>query len=310
MGPEFIRILLIEDNQDSILLLQEELFEDNGNGKFEMEVAERLSTGLEFLSKGGIDVILLDLTLPDSQGIDTFHKVKSHVPDIPVIVLSNFDDESFAVKAVQEGAQAYLVKGKVDKDLLVRTIRYSIERNQMLRKLEQAQVELEKLAHYDGLTGLLNRDLFNEHLSKSISRANREKKMMALLFLDLDKFKAINDTLGHAIGDLLLQSVAKRITSCVRKSDVAARQGGDEFVIALEGIGHEEGAAVVAQRIIEELSNVYILEDKEFSITTSIGISLCPRDSVDVDTLVKNADTAMYNAKTCGRNNYKFFVQN
>jgi len=307
MESEFIRILLIEDNRDSIELLQEELLEGDGSKKFKLEFAERFSAGLERISKGGIDVILLDITLPDSRGIDTFIKMQEKAPDVPIIVLSNFDDETFAVKAVQEGAQDYLVKGRADRELLVRTIRYSIERHQMLKKLAQAQEELQRLAHYDNLTGLLNRDLFYEHLSKSIIRSHREKKILAIMFLDLDKFKTINDTLGHAVGDLLLQSVAKRITNCVRKYDIVARQGGDEFIIALDGITSEESVTIIAQRILEVLSDAHILEGNELSISTSIGISIFPKDSVDMNTLVKNADVAMYNAKEHGRNNYKFF---
>jgi diguanylate cyclase (GGDEF)-like protein len=251
MDPELIKILLVEDNPDSIELMQEELLEGNGIKKFKLEFAERLSAALERLNEGGIDVILLDITLPDSQGIDTFIKVQAHVPDIPVILLSNLDDESFAVKAVQEGAQDYLVKGRVDKDLLVRTIRYSIERHQMLKRLEQAQKELQRLAHYDSLTGLLNRKLFYEHLGKSLARAHREEKITAILFLDLDKFKSVNDTLGHAAGDLLLQSVAERITGCIRKNDIAARQGGDEFIVALDGVSAEEYVSTVAQRSLK-----------------------------------------------------------
>ena len=307
MDPELIKILLVEDNPDSIELMQEELLEGNGIKKFKLEFAERLSAALERLNEGGIDVILLDITLPDSQGIDTFIKVQAHVPDIPVILLSNLDDESFAVKAVQEGAQDYLVKGRVDKDLLVRTIRYSIERHQMLKRLEQAQKELQRLAHYDSLTGLLNRKLFYEHLGKSLARAHREEKITAILFLDLDKFKSVNDTLGHAAGDLLLQSVAERITGCIRKNDIAARQGGDEFIVALDGVSSEEYVSTVAQRILEALSDAYILEGHELSVSSSIGISLFPKDSADMNVLVKYADSAMYNAKEDGRNNYKFF---
>lgn len=305
---EFIRILLIEDNQDIVQLIQEELIGNNGNIRFKLEFAECLSAGIEHINNRGADVILLDVTLPDIQGIDTLIELKKNVPDIPIIVHSNHDDESFAVKAIQEGAQDYLVKGRTEGDFLVRSIRYSIERHQMLKKMKQTQEELRQFAHYDNLTGLPNRKLLYDHLSKAIARARRENNIMAVMYLDLDNFKIINDRLGHAIGDVLLQSVTKRITSCMRQSDIISRQGGDEFIIILDDIGSKEYISIVAERIIDTLSDVYVLEGKELSISTSMGISICPEDSFDIDILINKADVAMYNAKEQGGNNYKFSV--
>jgi len=302
--------LLIEDNPESIQLIQEELLEENANAnkKFKLKFVGRLSAGIERISKGGIDVILLDMSLPDSQGIDTFIEAHNHAPGIPIIVFSNHDDETLAVKTLQEGAQDYLIKARVNRDLLIRSISYSIERHQTLKKiLEQAQLALQRTANHDNLTGLPNRKLLYEFLDKSIARARRYNKIIAIMFLDLDKFKLTNDSLGHAVGDLLLQSVAKRIKSCVRESDIVARMGGDEFIVVLESIDSVQHAATVANRIVKILSNVHILEGNKLNITTSIGISLCPDDSVDLETLIKNADTAMYNAKKSGKNRYKYF---
>lgn len=305
---EIIRVLLIEDNQDCAQLIQEELIENYGNIRFKLEFAERLSTGIEHINNRGADVILLDVTLPDIQGVDTLIELKKNVPDIPIIVHSNHDDESFAVKAIQEGAQDYLVKGRVERDLLVRSIRYSIERHQMLKELNQAHEELRQLAHYDSLTGLLNRRLLYDHLSKAIARAHRENNIVAVMYLDLDEFKIINDKFGHALGDDLLQSVAKRIKGCMRESDVISRQGGDEFIIVLDDIGSKEYISLIAERIRATLSDVYVLEGKELSISSSIGISICPEDGFDIDILINKADVAMYNAKEQGGNNYKFSV--
>ena len=263
---------------------------------------------MEGINKGKFDVILLDISLPDSQGIDTFIKTYTSAPNIPIIVMSNLDDESFAVKAVQEGAQDYLVKGCADGNLLARSIRYYIERHQMLKKLEKAQYQLRHLAYHDSLTGLPNRKLFHDHLHRSVAQARRDSKMVAVLFVDLDEFKQINDTLGHDIGDLLLQSVAKRLTDCIRESDITARVGGDEFILILNGINSVQDAAKVAQKIVESLSSGFFLGGHKLTVTSSIGISLFPNDSNDSETLVKNADLAMYNAKEHGRNNYKFFL--
>jgi len=309
IDTKFIKILLIEDNPDTKLLLQDELLSDNGNIEYSLQCVERLSMGIEYINNNeGLDVILLDLLLPDSQGMDTLSRIQSVTQDIPVIVLSNHDDESFAVKTVQMGAQDYLVKERVDRDVLARAIRYAIERHQMIKKLEQAQGELQEIARYDSLTGLSNRNFFYEQLDKLIARVRRENKLMAVMFLDLDNFKPVNDEHGHSVGDLLLQSVAKRITSCLRKNDIAARLGGDEFIIAYDTSGNEESLAIAAQRIIEVISDVYILSGQELKISASIGVSVYPKDGVDMDVLIKNADTAMYSTKEDGGNNYNLFI--
>ena len=309
IDTKFIKILLIEDNPDTKLLLQDELLSDNGNIEYSLQCVERLSMGIEYINNNeGLDVILLDLLLPDSQGMDTLSRIQSVTQDIPVIVLSNHDDESFAVKTVQMGAQDYLVKERVDRNVLARAIRYAIERHQMIKKLEQAQGELQEIARYDSLTGLSNRNFFYEQLDKLIERVRRENKLMAVMFLDLDNFKPVNDEHGHSVGDLLLQSVAKRITSCLRKNDIAARLGGDEFIIAYDTSGNEESLAIAAQRIIEVISDVYILSGQELKISASIGVSVYPKDGVDMDVLIKNADTAMYSTKEDGGNNYNLFI--
>ena len=305
---EFIRILIIEDNQDSAQLIQEELIENNGNIRFKPELAECLSTGIEHINNRGADVILLDVTLPDMQDIDTLIELKKNVPDIPIIVYSNHDDESFAVKAIQEGAQDYLVKGSVEKRL-TRTYHSILHRMApKLKKMKQTQEELRQFAHYDSLTGLPNRKLLYEHLGKAIARARWENNIMAVMFLDVDKFKIINDELGHALGDVLLQSVTKRIKNCMRQNDVLSRQGGDEFIIVLDDIGSKEYISIVAERIRNTLSDVYVLEGKELSISVSIGISIYPEDSFDINILINKADVVMYNAKEHGGNNYKFFI--
>ncbi|MHC4182175.1 MAG: diguanylate cyclase domain-containing protein [Planctomycetota bacterium] len=307
MKPETIRVLLIEDNPDCILFIQEMLTDGNYN-KFVLECAKQLSTGLRCLSEGGFDVVLLDLSLSDSQGLDTLIKVQNFASEVPIVVLTNHDDEMFAIKAVQKGAQDYLVKGLMDSNVLVRSIRYAIERNKMLKRLEQAQMRLQHLAHHDSLTDLPNRHLFYDYLDKSVARAFRHATKIAVLFVDLDKFKYVNDTMGHPRGDLLLVHVARRLVECIRESDIIARIGGDEFVVMLDAIKSEHDAAKVAQKILEAMSKGFMMEDHEHLASTSIGISLYPTDGSDVETLIRNADSAMYTAKECGGNNYKFFL--
>ncbi|KGK86373.1 diguanylate cyclase [Desulfosporosinus sp. HMP52] len=169
--------------------------------------------------------------------------------------------------------------------------------------------ELAHQAQHDALTGLPNRLLFNEYLKNALARARRKNGKLAVMFLDLDRFKLINDTMGHNMGDLLLKSVAERLRQTLREGDTVARQGGDEFLILLSEIQDEIEAALVSERILGLFSKPIILEDNEIYISTSIGISLYPNDGSDMEGLVKQADTAMYAAKEKGRNNCQFFTQ-
>jgi len=168
---------------------------------------------------------------------------------------------------------------------------------------------IQHLAHYDALTNLPNRSLLNEHLDLAIAGAKRSQTKLAIVFLDLDRFKCVNDSRGHHAGDLLLQAVSDRLKECVRESDTVSRLGGDEFVVLLNNINDEKDAALVAQKIIDIIGKPFMLGDYPANIGTSIGISLYPTHGTDKFTLLKHADAAMYVAKEKGRNNFQFFVQ-
>ena len=170
-----------------------------------------------------------------------------------------------------------------------------------------AEEQIKHLAYHDALTNLPNRLLFKDRLTVALSHAHRDGSNLAVLFLDLDRFKVINDSLGHNIGDQLLQSVAMRVQACVRESDTVARLGGDEFTVLLPRLNRAEDAAPIATKIIEAMRYPFHIEGREFFITTSIGISIFPDDGPDAETLIKNADTAMYQAKEVGRDNYQLF---
>jgi diguanylate cyclase (GGDEF)-like protein/PAS domain S-box-containing protein len=170
-----------------------------------------------------------------------------------------------------------------------------------------AEEQIKHLAYHDALTNLPNRLLFKDRLTVALSHANREGSCLAVLFLDLDRFKVINDSLGHNIGDQLLQAVSARVQACVRESDTVARLGGDEFTVLLPNLHRSDDAAPIAQKIIESIRYPFQIEGREFFSTTSIGISLFPEDGTDAETLIKNADTAMYQAKELGRDNYQLF---
>lgn len=421
MSEKPIAVLLVQDNADDAHEIRKMLGEGRGT-PFAIECVDRLTTSLERLAAGGTDVVLLDLSGPDNHGLDALARIRAQAPHVPIIVLSSLDDEAVAVKAVREGAEDCLVKGQVDRNLLVRAIRYAIARKRTDDALRAAKDYAENLidssldmiisvdvnrnivefnraaeqvfgytkaevlgapidllyadtsegrqlhkntqdggftgevankkkngdifysyvsasvmrdatgapvgvmgisrditerkraeeiivrqAYHDALTNLANRRLFMDRLTQALTRVQWHKRIVSVLFLDLDHFKSINDALGHSVGDLLLQAVAGRLTTCVRQGDTVARLGGDEFAIALADVARTSDIPKVAQKIIDTLSRPYVLEGRELFITTSIGICIYPDDAQDAETLVKNADVAMYRAKKHGRNNYQHY---
>jgi diguanylate cyclase (GGDEF)-like protein len=183
-----------------------------------------------------------------------------------------------------------------------------LQRLTLEQALERSNQDLARLANYDALTGLPNRSLFSDRLNQALAKARRTNSSVGLLFLDLDGFKVINDSLGHSTGDLLLQAVANRLAQCVREEDTVARLGGDEFTIILNSLEHAEDAIYVARKVLACLEQPFTVDKHELHISTSIGISTFPQDGYDTEELLKNADTAMYQAKTSGKNRYHFFT--
>jgi diguanylate cyclase (GGDEF)-like protein len=293
------QVLLIEDNPGDVRLIREMLSESE-EALFELDCVGRLSQGLEYLSTRSTGVVLLDLSLPDSCGFDTFLKVYAHSPKVPIIVLTGHDDRTVALSAVKTGAQDYLVKGKLDRELLLRSMQYSIER-------KRYQVQLEYQANYDALTGLPNRNLLHDRLKQSVF-AQRFVRSIGVVFLDIDHFKFVNDSLGHNTGDKLLQKVAERLSAAVRDGDTVARLGGDEFILILNDQTGQEVIYRAMQRIIGKVAEPIEIDGEELMVTASAGISLYPQDGPDVETLLKNADAAMYQAKEKGRNNFQFYT--
>ena len=292
-------VLLIEDNPGDVRLIREMIAEDP-DAPFNLHCAERLAQGLERLSAGGTGLVLLDLSLPDSFGLETFAKVYAHSPTVPIIVLTGNDDQTVALSAVKSGAQDYLIKGRLDRELLLRSMQYSIER-------KRYQVQLEHQANYDMLTGLPNRNLLHDRLHQAVFM-QRAPRAVAVVFIDLDHFKFVNDSLGHSMGDKLLKGMAERLRSVLRDGDTVARLGGDEFVLILNDQASEEVIFRAMQRITATLAEPIEIEGREMTLTCSAGISLYPQDGSDVDTLLKNADTAMYRAKEHGRSNFQFYT--
>ncbi|MGQ0667205.1 MAG: diguanylate cyclase domain-containing protein [Nitrospiraceae bacterium] len=295
-----IKVLLVEDNDVDAQMTQDTLAEWNVE-QFDITHVARLAEAFTQLARGRFDAILLDLSLPDGHGLSTLRQIQAANPTIPIIVLSGFSDHTLALQAVQHGAQDYLVKGHGQPELLVRSIRYAIER-------KRAEERLTFLAQYDQLTGLVNRTLFRDRLVQAMARSKRLQQPLGLMLLDLDRFKAVNDTLGHAVGDQLLKAVADRLQECVREVDTVARMGGDEFTIIVEGLSCEQDITVIARRITTSLTTPFQLQEHQTSIGVSIGITLYPQDDHEIDELLKHADAAMYRAKQQGGNSFQFHV--
>jgi diguanylate cyclase (GGDEF)-like protein/PAS domain S-box-containing protein len=427
------QVLIVSDDLADVAALREAL-EKAHDGPYRATSLARLSDALELLRRDDvdIDVILIELQLPDSEGIDTFDKVFAATPHIPILTLSTLEDDALGVEAVQRGAQGYLSKGYFSSYLIPQALRNVIQRKAVEQRLfierERATVTLDaigdavigtdvhgkvdylnmacehmtgwkkdealgrpidevmalvnkntraivtspvtyalaqghsiklapetsilsrngheaaiedstglirnrrgditgavmvfrdvsatqmlsdKMAHlaqHDALTNLPNRLLLNDRITQAIAQAKRYGGSGAVLFMDLDKFKHINDSLGHDMGDKLLQSVAQRLSACVRASDTVSRIGGDEFVILLAATQHADDASVTAEKIVAALALPHIIARHELLMTLSMGISVFPGNGDTPDTLLKHADTAMYQAKQGGRNNYQYFT--
>ncbi len=288
-----VNILLVEDNAADLRLVKE-MLEECGCGKFQLLHAGEIAGAVPILDEERVDILLLDLTLPDGSGLDTLIKMHALANGVPIVVLSQAEDEALAVKAVRLGAQDFLVKSHISGPLLTRSLRYAMER----RRIEE---QLHKLAHYDTLTGLPNRKLFYERLSRALASARRHGLPLALMLLDVNDFKRVNDGLGHHAGDQLLKEIGARLSACLRSTDCVARLGGDEFVIYAADLPDSRQAVRIARKLLNALVPPYDLDGQPTTVHASLGIALHPYDADDMEVLVKNADAAMYLAKSEGR---------
>lgn len=429
--PQPAHVLVITQNFRDAGLIRESLASP-GHRLLEVEWAGSLSNGIDRLKRLSVDAIILDLSLPDSHGIETFDRVSGSAPGVPILVISDDQEEAIAKEAVQRGAQDYLPRGRLDSYSLPRAVRtvialkiasevlagdrpraeatlnsigdavlstdlhgritylnavaermtgwgleeaagrplgevfqfvdrttrkparspleFAIQQDQtvgltancllirrdgyesaiedsaapirdeegqvvgavlVFRDVGKAQALADKMSHlaqHDALTELPNRVLLNDRLGQAIRMDERHHKKLAVLFLDLDGFKTVNDSQGHAVGDTVLQSIANRLRQALRETDTISRQGGDEFVILLSEIERASDAAVVARKILAALAPPHRVAGLELSVAASIGISIYPDHGHDVEGLIHCADLAMYEAKKGGGGGYRFFL--
>ncbi len=221
--------------------------------------------------------------------------------------VNQLEQEIITAETTQKTSDNHLmVLQQANANLVIATI----EAHKLAEQIQMSKTQLDHLAHHDGLTDLPNRMLLHDRLGQAIESARRRGRKLALMFMDVDRFKKINDSLGHGVGDQLLQSVAKRLVECVRHSDSVCRQGGDEFIILLAEIEHAEDAALSAQKVLTTLALPHCIDQHDLYISVSIGICIYPDDGSDATSLIKGADMAMYHTKENGGNDYTFFEQN
>jgi two-component system, cell cycle response regulator len=284
-----IRILLVEDNAGDVRMIREMLF-DIGEVRFETESINILADGIKRLSEVKFDALLLDLGLPDSNGMETLMRVVSQYPDLPVIVLTGLADAQAGIQAVHKGAQDYLTKGEISSDLLNRSIRYAIERKRLL-------TEMRNLSLLDHLTGLYNRRGFFALTEQRFKVARRENTRLLFIIADLDGLKAINDTYGHELGDHAIKDAADILKDTFRESDIIGRIGGDEFAIVVaENV--PESAETVTARLSNKIEAFKKEHLRHYQLSISIGIAHCdPASSCSIDEMLANADELMYQQK-------------
>ena len=294
-------ILIVDDKNADVLLL-EQMLRKAGYSCITSTMNPHTVCALH--RDNHYDLILLDLQMPGMDGFQVMECLKEIETNgyAPILVVTA--QPSHELRALASGAKDFISK-PFDLVEVKTRIHNMLEVRLLYKKLEDSNRVLESLSLHDTLTGLPNRRLLMDRLSFAIAHAHRNKHAMAVMYLDLDGFKQINDTLGHDVGDALLSMVAMRMVAAVRQEDTVARLGGDEFVIVLWELSHADGVDMPVSKVIQAVSQPYSIRGNNVSITASAGVSIYPMHGENEEMLMKSADIAMYEAKRAGKNNYR-----
>lgn len=307
MSDQKLKLLLIEDNAEYAVILQQRLSQEI-NPSFEVEWANTLEASFKKMKTAkNFDAVLLDLSLPDSQGFATFEKFYAEAATLPIVILTGSHDELLSHQALGKGAEDFLLKGDLDLKMLPRVICHAVERHRIKRELDLANVRLENLSLLDPLTELLNRRGLQAALSREIQWAHREGTSFLVLLVDLDNFKNINDTLGHAVGDVVLKEVANKLKAALRTTDYVARIGGDEFMILLPQTRWAEGLRV-AERVRLAISQapISIGSSGPVMVTGSFGLATISQATPSIDELLVETHLALHKSKNEGKNKVSY----
>jgi two-component system cell cycle response regulator len=298
--------ILVVDDQELTARMVVELLRDAGYGCVTY-TTDGGKVG-ELHRRNRYDLILLDLQMPGMNGFDVMRELGAMEADAYLPVLAMTIESSHKLHALKAGARDFISK-PFDPDEALARIRNMLEVRLLHDAARNSARAFESMALYDGLTGLANRHLLTNRISAALANARRNHSSMAIVYLDLDGFKQINDMLGHGVGDAVLRMVAGRLTAAVREEDTVGRLGGDEFVIALWNAGCVDNVVTVASKLIKLVSMPYTIDDRTVSMTASAGAGIYPSHGADANTLMERADAALYAAKRAGKNVFRISEQ-
>lgn len=294
-----MKVLVIAPDSHVALLIGEMLRSTWSDGLV-VAHTERLDEGIQQLLDQAASCVLLDLPTPGTDPLLALEQLWTAAPQVPILVLFDRDDEEQALRAIRARAQDHLVKSELQPARLRRAVKYAIER-------KRTELQLAQQALHDPLTALPNRALFMDRLGVALDRSRRTRAPVAVLFVDVDNFKRVNDTFGHAAGDRVLASLAQRLRTMLRPMDTVARFGGDEFMLLFEDLESEREVVLIAERISRATSLPIRLERRRTSVTVSIGIAMVADPAIAAATVIQEADAAMYRAKELGPSRYELF---
>lgn len=296
-------VLIVDDQQVGALAIQNVLREA---GYVNVNFTTDPFAVAELHKANHYQIILLDIEMPDKNGFQVMDDLKAVAEGDYIPVLAVSAEPAYKLHALKRGAKDFISKPFDVEEVLTR-VHNMLEVRLKHEDALEALTTVEKLAQHDPLTGLANRRLLIKQIAAGIANARRRNGAMAVVYLDLDGFKQINDTLGHPAGDALLKFVAKRLESIVRKEDTVARVGGDEFMVALWHVGSEKDVETVAKKLVQIISMPYLIDHRNVNVTTSVGVGIFPAHGEDAEALMKSADAALYAAKRDGKNAFRIY---